>query len=336
MNGARRASLAAMAICALALAASNVLAQRAAAPVLAATPIVVTAEPVPLDPGDPARTRVGRLDFLGGIALSSADGRFGGWSDLWIDPAGERLVAISDRGSFLDARLRSDARGAPLFIDEARIGSLIDTRGRKLAGRQADAEALARMPDGGFIVAFERHHRLARYPAAEPPFSHPARLLVAPSELARAPANGGIEALVALDNGRLLALSENLVAGDARVGWLGEPGEWRRLDYVAGQGFKPTGASLLPGGDMIVVERHFTPFTGLAVRLARVPRAAIRPGARIAGDDLARLAPPLSLDNFEGVTARRAADGRTLIYLVSDDNFSPFLRTLLFVFALEE
>ena len=325
-----------MAFCALALAASNVLAQRTAPPVRAADPIVVAAESVPLDPSDPARTRVGRLDFLGGIALSSADGRFGGWSDLWIDPAGERLVAISDRGSFLDARLRSDAKGAPLFIDRARIGSLIDTRGRKLAGRQADAEALARMPDGGFIVAFERDHRLMRYPPAEPPFSSAPQALASPSELTRAPGNGGIEALVALDGGRLLALTENLVAADARVGWLGEPGQWRRLEYVAGQGFKPTGAGLLPGGDVIVVERHFTPFTGLAVRLARVPRAAIRPGARIAGDELARLAPPRSLDNFEGVAARRAADGRTLIYLVSDDNFSLFLRTLLFVFALEE
>ncbi|HJS32214.1 MAG TPA: esterase-like activity of phytase family protein [Alphaproteobacteria bacterium] len=324
------------ALCAVASISPSLATQRAALFGPAVTPVAVTAETVPLDPGDPRRTRAGRLDFLGGVVLSSADGRFGGWSDLWIDPTGERLVAISDRGNFLDARLRSDASGAPLVVDQARIGPMIDTRGRRLSGRQTDAEALARTPDGGFIVAFERHHRLAYYPAAEPPFSLPARLLASPPELTRAPANGGIEALAALDGGILLALSEDLVDAGGRVGWVGQPGQWRRFVYVAGQGFKPTGAGLLPGGDMIVVERHFTVLSGLATRLTRLPRAAIRPDARIVGDELARIGSPRSQDNFEGVAARRTAAGTTLIYLLSDDNFSMLLRTVLFVFALVE
>jgi hypothetical protein len=36
------------------------------------------------------------------------------------------------------------------------------------------------------------------------------------------------------------------------------------------------------------------------------------------------------------VDVRRTVDGETLIYLVSDDNFRRFQRTLLLVFALEE
>ena len=59
-------------------------------------------------------------------------------------------------------------------------------------------------------------------------------------------------------------------------------------------------------------------------------------GAPIVGEELAQIGSPLAPDNFEGVAARRASDGRTLIYLLSDDNFSILLRTVLFVFALAE
>ncbi len=44
----------------------------------------------------------------------------------------------------------------------------------------------------------------------------------------------------------------------------------------------------------------------------------------------------MSVDNLEGVAARRAKTGETLLYLVSDDNFRATQRTLLLVFALTE
>ncbi len=59
------------------------------------------------------------------------------------------------------------------------------------------------------------------------------------------------------------------------------------------------------------------------------------PGARLDGAAVAVLRPPLTVDNLEGVAARRGAAGETLIYLVSDNNFNPFQRTLLLLFALE-
>ncbi len=51
---------------------------------------------------------------------------------------------------------------------------------------------------------------------------------------------------------------------------------------------------------------------------------------------MARLAPPLIGENFEGIAARRSEAGETLIYIVSDDNFLPFLRTVLMLFALSQ
>ena len=45
---------------------------------------------------------------------------------------------------------------------------------------------------------------------------------------------------------------------------------------------------------------------------------------------------PLTLDNMEGVAARRGESGETRIYRSSDDNFSLLQQTLLLVFVLED
>ncbi len=100
-------------------------------------------------------------------------------------------------------------------------------------------------------------------------------------------------------------------------------------------GFRPSGAARLPGGDLLVIERSFNIIDGVAARLRHIAARTIVPGARLDGTAIAVLRPPLTVDNLEGVAARRGAAGETLIYLVSDDNFNPFQRTLLLLFALE-
>jgi hypothetical protein len=50
--------------------------------------------------------------------------------------------------------------------------------------------------------------------------------------------------------------------------------------------------------------------------------------------ELALLAPPLALDNFEAAAVTRLPNGDVRLYIVSDDNFSPRQRTLLFAFDL--
>ncbi len=83
-------------------------------------------------------------------------------------------------------------------------------------------------------------------------------------------------------------------------------------------------------------ERSYNILDGVAIRLQRIAAADIRPGATLRGETLAVLRVPLTLDNLEGVTARKGPSGETLITLISDDNFNSFQRTLLLVFALEE
>ena len=296
-----------------------------------AEPVRIAAEPVQLHPQKSSQNRVGVLLYRGGLALTSPDPRFGGFSALGISADGRRMVALSDKGMRFSARVVYDENANLAGLDDADLGSMSGLDGRPLtASSETDAESMSPGVDGEIIVAFERHHRLWRYFPGRP-LPQP---LPPPVELASAPSNGGIEALTLLDDGRLLAITENFSMGGSIVGWVSDRGGWSVLIYETKPGFHPTGAATLPGGDVVVLERLFRRRGSEATRLTRLDAASIAPGARLTPSELALIRPPLTVDNFEGVEARRGEGGETLIYIISDDNFRAGQRTLLLMFEL--
>lgn len=285
----------------------------------------VHAVPRPLSQQDPAYARIGESEVLGIVELRSGERRFGGISGMILD--GDRLVAINDAGHWLSMRLETDETGRPMAISHLEIAPLGGLDGSRDDG---DAEELTATAEG-LVVAFERRHRLWLYPDG---LSGGPKPLIAPQGLPRLPGNGGIEAIAALGDGRLLAIAEE---GDDDVSpaWLGRSGGWERLSYRRHGRFRPTGATRLPGGDVLVVERRFTWLGGMAMRLVRLDHSAIRAGAVLQGREVALLEPPLTVDNYEAVAVRpRPLDGRLVAYLMSDDNFFAMQATLLMAVLL--
>lgn len=298
-----------------------------------APPIEIRARAVPLDAQDPTRDAIGKLRYRGGLALSSSEERFGGFSGLAVSEDGKRLLAISDKGFRLAAALVYGAEGNLAGIAAGELDSLAGPTGRPLSlSAEIDAEAMAVGPAGEIVIAFERDHRLWRYlpgnPLPEP--------LPSPPGLERAPRNHGLESLTFLEDGRLLAITEGLSRGGRTVGWVSDEDGWSALTYFVEGGFEPTDAAHLPSGDVIVLERYFAVRGGLAVRVRRIAKATIVPGAEIKGELLAEFRPPITIDNMEGISARRDERGRTLIYMIADDNYNPLQRTLLLMFELTE
>jgi hypothetical protein len=279
---------------------------------------------------------VGKLEFRGGIVLRTSDRRFGGLSGLRVSADGTRLTAISDHGYWLTATLAYDSRGFLAAAGDSAIGALTAENGRPLTeNRVGDAESLERVR-GGWLVGFERTHRIVFYRDTDPPFSRAAPFPT-PPRLAAAPPNEGLESLASLPDGRLLAITEGLITaeGDLR-GWIFESGGWRTLSYARTGLFQPSDAIALPNGDVLVLERRFSYIGGFGSRIVRLRYVDIAPDARLHGEEIALIERPLVTENFEGIAARTGANGETLLYIVSDDNYQSLQKTLLFMFALKD
>ena len=217
-------------------------------------------------------------------------------------------------------------------IDETSVSDLRKPNGKSVARRPAgNAEGLAPAADGkGTVVSFEIQPKLLLYPASG---NGPPVRLKSPPGLEQAPRNEGIEALTRLANGRLLALTEGLRASGGTTGWVGSGRRWSTVTWRTGGGFRPTGAATLPDGDVLVLERRILP-PGARVRLLK--SADIAEGAALEGKEIARFEGALTVDNMEGIDACRGDAGETLVYLVSDDNYSFLQRTLLLMFRIIE
>lgn len=300
-------------------------------------PVTIESSAVTLKIDEPKATRVGRLLWRGGIEMRANSRSFGGLSDLHVTPDNRTLTSISDEGAWLTATPRFDAAGTLVGLSDARIGQLRGLDGKPIASKpEADAEAFTRLPDGSWLVAFERRHRLWRYRTlTETPLP-----VEGPADIGRQPANGGIEAMTALSDGTVIAISEEYSRqADTVTGWIGTPEAngryaWSTFTYATVPDYKPTTLAVLPDGSFATLERAFDIVRGVRVRVMRFEAAELKPGATVKAEELARLASPYAVDNLEGLAATRGAKGETLLWLISDDNFNPLQRNILMLFEL--
>jgi len=297
----------------------------------------IRAQPLALKLDEPGLKRIGKLIWRGGLSMTANSPNFGGWSDLHVSPDGRTLSSISDLGSWLTATVEYDGEANLAGLANARIGSLRGLDGQPLASKiDADAEGMARLPDGSWLVSFERRHRLWRYPTLD---GIPVPINLPPG-FERQPENGGVEALTALPDGTVIAISEEYMPTPGLLaGWVGRPGSggryaWQTFQYPKIPDFNPTALTPLPGGGFVLLERAFDMARGVRIRVLQAEAADFQPGATAKPRELARLVSPLAVDNLEGIAATRGPRGETLLWLISDDNFNALQRNLLLLFEL--
>ncbi|GGC78761.1 esterase-like activity of phytase family protein [Chelatococcus reniformis] len=292
------------------------------------------------DRAAPEATRFGALDFRGGLVLSARDSDFGGWSGLWRSADGRRLVAISDKGTWMTATPRYDG-GRLAGLDEVKLAPALSGTGEPLGETTAyDTEGLA-IVDGTAYVSIERTHEVLRFAFGRDGTAARGETVSVPPAAKRLRSNSSLEAIGVAPPaspiaGAVVTIAEQSDGDGPTRGWIltgPAAGEFRVARH---DGFDITDLAFLPGGDMLLLERFYTRATGVKLRLRRVAAADVKAGALLDGPVLATADKGFEIDNMEGLALHRTPSGETILTIISDDNFSSEQRTILLEFALSD
>lgn len=289
------------------------------------------------EPRNPEKRRFGALQFRGGLVLSCSHPRFGGFSGLWRSVDGRELVSVSDRGYWLTAKVASDA-GRLFGLGSAEMAPILGASGRPLARtRSFDTESLA-IAGGVAYVGVERTHEVLRFDWAGEGVEARARSLPVPPEVKRLPSNRSLEAVGVVPAGPLAGTVVAIAERSGReneptLGVILSPGRPGLFKVVRHDGYDITDLAFLPSGDMLVLERWYRPWRGVGMRIRRIAGRDLKPGALLDGPYLIEADLGFEIDNMEGLSVH-LDQGRTILTLISDDNFSILQRTLLLEFEL--
>ncbi len=247
----------------------------------------------------PDRIVEGRAEIVavgGGMKawrLSAPDRRFGGLSALAVDRG--QLLALTDSG--VAVRFSPPRSGKAMRFA---LHDLPSGPGNPLRKSNRDSESLLADRDGrGWWVGFETRHSLWLFDRSL------TRVLATRWLDVDWAANRGGEALAGGAKGEVMVLPEG-----------GGPAVGGKLDAPEGT----ADATRLADGRLVLLVRRLG-VSGFDNQLW-IAAGAGKAARRIALDLGA-------LDNMEGIAAAPRPDGGTRLWIVSDDNFRPWMRTLL-------
>lgn len=287
-------------------------------------------------------TRFGKLEFVGGLVLSSREPLFGAMSSIRFRPDGRNFVAVLDTGHWLTGQIQRDTNGKLVSVTGVKITPMLDAAGREPHRKmEMDAEGLV-LRDGQVIVSYEQRHRIDVYPDPGFATSRPVKRIphLIPSGELRA--NGGMEALGLSPansplQGALVVVAEKSIDEDGNLLGAILEGPLKGAFTVSRHpSFDVTDSAFLPDGDLLLLERRFNLAEGVGVRIRRIPAATIKPGAVLDGPVIFEAGMESQIDNMEGMDVIAGPDGATHIILVSDDNHSFLQRNMMLEFRLNE
>ena len=276
---------------------------------------------------------LGPLRFKGAVTVSRAEGKFFGWSGLWVSPDGSRFAAV-EGGEWAQGALSYDGEGNLASLTVLAAGPLLDDKGQPFV-HEDDKDAEALDFDGSrFLVGFETHDRVLAYRN----FTSAAERIELPRDAyVGIPRGAGFSSVAYLPNGSIIVLPEytaddpqNMRVSTRTRGWLltkdGSGPIWLRK----ARGL-PVSLSAFPNGDLLLLEVLPTRGKITDTRLSRIPANTIAIGSTLRPRQIATLRPPLVDGRFEGSSVRRGTRGETLLYLMIND--SP---AALYMFELSE
>lgn len=297
------------------------------------------------DPRDTSRTRFGALRYRSGLILSSPHRDFGGLSAIRLDAKGEGFVALSDKANWFTGKIvyRGDAMTG---LRDVHIAPMLGVDGKPLSARGwFDTESLA-FDGATAYVGLERVHQIVKFDFGADGVVAKGEAIPQPPGIRRLPSNGSLEALVFVRKeafpksplaGTLLAISErgHDSAGNI-LAWIIGGKAPATFAVRRTKNYDISDATLLPSGQLLLLERKFSLFGDTGIRIRSVPLSSIAADSLVDGPTIFEADLGYEIDNFEGIDSYVSAESETVLTLVSDNNFSVLQRTLLMQFTLAE
>jgi hypothetical protein len=286
--------------------------------------------------------RFGKLEFIGGIEMSSSNALLGAISSIRFRPDRKSFLAIMDTGHWVEGEVERDEKGRLSGTSDLTVTSMIDANGRsEQVKERMDSEGVA-LRDGEVLASYEGLHRVDIYP--DPGFAQSGPIatlpiLIPPKSLR---GNRGLETIAVSPKdsplaGGVVVVSElsfdkanHLLAAvldGPRKGVFG---------VVQKDPFAITDGAFLPNGDLLLLERRFSFAEGIGMQIRRIKGADIKPGAAVDGEILLNTDMGYQIDNMEGLDVIVEPGGDIRVIVVSDDNHSILERNLMLEFRLVE
>ncbi|MHA6318602.1 esterase-like activity of phytase family protein [Altererythrobacter sp. CAU 1778] len=262
------------------------------------------------------------LALTGAWHIVGPTARVGGFSGLAVTRDG--FWAVSDAGTAL--RLELDAAGEPQPRDLRVVVEDLDT-----PKWDRDIESATADGAGRIWLGFESSNAIRRVDGGLRPLGE-----VRPDSMAGWPANSGPEGMARLSDGRFVVLAEDTggVTANEAKGLLfpsdpldgGEPVSFR---FQPPYGSSATDLAQLPDGRLIVLMRRLELLPpGFVTRVALAEPADIVEGELLPWEELS-LPAGFPTENYEGIAVVPRKGGALDIWMISDDNFAVYQRTLL-------
>lgn len=279
--------------------------------------------PVFIEPLEVVPARSGPLTLDAAWVLTSDNDHFGGYSALiaWKPDA---FLAANDAGRLMHLP-RPDRVDA-----QPRLDSFLNFK--RADKSHVDLESLAFDPRSRQVWAgLEWAQQIIRF---GPRLQQQAQ--IRPEAMKDWGGNSGPESLVRLPDGRFVVIEEQASGAGLHEALLfpEDPTSGAapiRFTFKGRADYRPSDAALLPNGKLAVLLRGFR--WGFPPRfpalLVIADPAEIAEGHVLESRFLAQIDEPFPSDNYEGLAVIDERDGSWSLWLISDDNFASYQRTLL-------
>ena len=270
------------------------------------------------------------LNLFGSKILTYEDQDFGGISGLTVSENGENFVFLSDKSFFFKGKIIRDNLNKIVDLKILDKGQLSSSKGEILTGKNIDSESIVKIDKSGYYVSFESNNRIMYHETLE----SPGKFIPKHSDFDKLLFNDGIEALAIKENGELYALPELPPKGkDYHPIYKFYNNEWSIIDKIKiDQGFKVVDAEMIDDKNLITLERKFSFYDGFKIRLRRI----IFEKNIIKNSEILLESLPWEYYNFEGLGKWKDSNGNIYLTIISDNQFSPLLKTEVKEFILNK